>query len=101
MLCARKAVALKSAVGGIVKKGLDDTKGSGAKKLNKRLNEQYSGIRERKVQKTLGSSRCYQLHKARFGNKPVLKPVSIRLTSLIWESRRSSMAISHIDISSL
>lgn len=75
LLCAGKPVVLKSKICGIVKKGLDDTRGSGARKLNKRLNEQYSGVSERKVQRTLDSSRRYQLHKARFGNIPIPRPI--------------------------
>lgn len=75
LLCVGKPVALKSNVGGMVKKGLDDTMGSGARRLNKRLNDQYSGISERKVQRILDSSKRYQLHKARFGNKPIPRPI--------------------------
>lgn len=50
LLCAGKPVVLKTKIGSIVKKGLDDKKGSAARKMNKRLNVQYSGISERKVQ---------------------------------------------------
>lgn len=75
LLCVGKPVALKSNVGGMVKKGLDDTMGSGARRLNKHLNEQYSGTSERKVQRILDSSKRYQLHKARFGNKPIPRPI--------------------------
>lgn len=53
LLCAGKPVKLKSNVDCVVKKGRDDTKGSGARKLSKRLKMHHSGKSERKVQEIL------------------------------------------------
>ncbi len=61
-----KLVAKKTSLKGIVKRGLDETKGSGARKLNVYLKDQYSGISTRNVQKILDRSRHYHLHRASF-----------------------------------
>lgn len=71
-------VVVKSEIPRVIRKCMDDTRGSGARKLNKRMKEQYSGISERKIQNTLDRSTRYQLNKARFGNKPIPKPIKAR-----------------------
>ena len=70
-----KLVAKKTKLKGIVKMGLEETKGSGARKLNVYLKDQYSGISTRNVQKVLDKSKRYHLQKASFGNVPIPKPI--------------------------
>ena len=75
LLCNGKLVVKKSCLKGIVKTGLEDTKGCGARKLNVYLSDQYCGISTRNVQKVLDRSRCYHLHRATFRNKAIPKPI--------------------------
>ena len=56
IMCGGKLVAKKSVIDSIVRTTLDDTKGSGARKINIHLREKYSGISRTNVQKTL--DRC-------------------------------------------
>lgn len=72
---ARKLVAKKSTIPALVNRVLDETKGSGARKVNIQLREEYPGISRASVQDTLDRSRRYHLHKAIFGNKPILKSI--------------------------
>lgn len=78
LLCAGKPVMLQSNVDCVVKKGLDDTKGSGARKLSKRLKMHHSGISERKVQEILNRTEWYQLQNAKFLNKPPLMTIQAK-----------------------
>lgn len=70
-----KLVAKKTSLKGIVKTGLEETKGCGARKLNVYLKDQYSGISTINVQKVLDRSRRYHLHRATFRNKAIPKPI--------------------------
>ena len=70
-----KSVAKKTDVKGIVKTGLEETKGCGARKLNVYLRDKYSGISSKAVRKVIDMSKRYHLHKASFRNKPIPKPI--------------------------
>lgn len=65
---------MNSRVDGMVKKCLNNTKGSGARKLNKQLIKQHCGKRI-KIQRILDSSKHYLHHKATFENKPIPRPI--------------------------
>ena len=52
-----KLVASKSTITAVVNKALEETKGSGARKLNIHLREEYSGISQASVEDTLDRSR--------------------------------------------
>ena len=100
LLCDRKPVVLKSKIGSIVKKGLDDTKGSDARKMNKRLNVQYK--EPWTAPEATNSIRPdLEIYPFRGPLGPKKYRIGIRLTSLIWESGRSNMVVSPTDISSL
>lgn len=73
-----KLVPRKSTISAVVNKALDETKGSGARKLNIYLREQYLGVSRASVKDTLDRSRCYQLHKATFRNKPIPKSITVK-----------------------
>ncbi|RXN00644.1 SCAN domain-containing protein 3 [Acipenser ruthenus] len=75
---AGKLVAKKSTIPTLVNRVLDETKGSGARKVNIHLTEEYSGISRASVQGTLDRSRRYHLHKMIFGNKPIPKSIKAK-----------------------
>ena len=58
------------------------SKGDGARKLKKRIDEVFTGISEHDIQQYINSSRRNQEIKALFDNKPPLKPVT---ASKVWE----------------
>lgn len=68
-------VAKKTSLKGIVKTGLEKTKGCGARKLNIYLKDKYSGISTQNVQKVLDRSRRFHLHRATVQNKAIPKPI--------------------------
>ncbi len=73
-----KLVPRKSSISSVVKKALHETKGSGVRKLNILLREQYSGISRASVKNILDRSRRYQLHKATFRNKAIPKSIKAK-----------------------
>ena len=75
---AGKLVARKSTISAVVNRAVDYTKGSGARKVNIHLREEYSGISHASVQDTLDESRHYQLPKATFANKPIPKSIKAK-----------------------
>lgn len=58
------------------------SKGDGARKLKKRIDEVFTGISENDIQSYINTSRRNQETKAVFDNKPPLKPVT---ASKVWE----------------
>lgn len=70
-----KLLPRKSRISEIVHAALHQSKGSGARRLNIKIKEQYSGISRAKVRNALDRSTTYQLHKARFLNKPTSKSI--------------------------
>ncbi len=78
ILCNGKIVVKKSDIPDIAKKGFDATKGSNTRKVNIRLREKYSGLSEKAVQRAFHSSRQCQLLRAKFPNRPPLKPITAK-----------------------
>lgn len=73
-----RLVAKKSAIPELVKRGFDATRGGNARKLNIRLRENYCGMSEKAIQKELDLSRQCQLLRAKFPNRPPLKPITAK-----------------------
>lgn len=78
VLCNGRVVVKKSDIPALAKRGFDATKGSNARKVNIRLREKYSGLSEKTVQQAFDSSRQCQLLRAKFPNKPPLKPITAK-----------------------
>lgn len=73
-----KLVLKMSAIPEIAKIGYDATKGSNARKVNIRLREMYCGLSEKAVQQELDQARQFQLLRAKFSNRPPLKPITAK-----------------------
>ena len=70
-----KKVARDGDLATFVNMALTSTKGSGARKLNIRLQSSTVGVSRAKIQRVLDRSEMYQLLKARFTNIANLRPI--------------------------
>ncbi len=78
LLCDGKQVLCSADFDRAVTDGLYASKGSGCRKLKKRIDTIYAGISEREIHRILGKSRKYQRLKARFLNKPLVRPIKAK-----------------------
>ena len=78
LLCDGKFVVMEGKMEKFIKRQFHEMKGTGPRKLKTSLSLLYSGVSEDTVHKTLIKTREYALLKAKFNNKPTIKPIRAR-----------------------
>lgn len=80
-----KRVLLKDDLQNIVKNKFNDAQGSGARALNHRIQKEFTGISEHRIQSELAKSKIYARQYAKFTNKPPLKSIISKNIGDRWQ----------------